>query len=192
MRNQFLLVCGIAMSTAFAAAPAAAQVSVTPIGVDFASTAYTFTFGQSTFTFTGTGDPFGPLAISTGGTGQVNSFFGSPTTNFADRGTVTFGPDMQYSSFSTPTPIRFSNGDNLIGLSATSGGDTFFGFAFTTNSVLNSIGFATAPGATVTATTAITAAVPEPATWAMMLIGFGAMGVSMRRRRRTQNQLQAA
>ena len=27
-----------------------------------------------------------------------------------------------------------------------------------------------------------TAAVPEPATWAMMLIGFGAMGVAMRRR----------
>jgi hypothetical protein len=28
------------------------------------------------------------------------------------------------------------------------------------------------------------AAVPEPATWAMMLLGFGAIGVSMRRRRR--------
>ncbi|URD61539.1 PEPxxWA-CTERM sorting domain-containing protein [Sphingomonas sp. KRR8] len=28
-----------------------------------------------------------------------------------------------------------------------------------------------------------TAAVPEPATWALMLLGFGGMGVSMRRRR---------
>jgi hypothetical protein len=37
----------------------------------------------------------------------------------------------------------------------------------------------------------INGAVPEPSTWAMMLIGFGAMGVSLRRRR-TQSLLQAA
>lgn len=36
------------------------------------------------------------------------------------------------------------------------------------------------------------AAVPEPATWAMMLIGFGAVGVSLRRRRRGHDLLQAA
>ena len=30
----------------------------------------------------------------------------------------------------------------------------------------------------------VTGAVPEPATWAMMLIGFGAIGVSLRRRRK--------
>lgn len=32
---------------------------------------------------------------------------------------------------------------------------------------------------------AVTGAVPEPGTWAMMLIGFGAIGVGLRRRRRT-------
>lgn len=32
-------------------------------------------------------------------------------------------------------------------------------------------------------TLSVTAAVPEPGTWAMMLVGFGAMGVAMRRRR---------
>jgi hypothetical protein len=35
----------------------------------------------------------------------------------------------------------------------------------------------------------VTGAVPEPGTWAMMLIGFGGMGVAMRRRRRTGAQL---
>jgi hypothetical protein len=36
------------------------------------------------------------------------------------------------------------------------------------------------------------AAVPEPATWAMMLLGFGAVGGSIRRRRRAQGRLQLA
>nr|WP_314445848.1 cistern family PEP-CTERM protein [uncultured Sphingomonas sp.] len=38
----------------------------------------------------------------------------------------------------------------------------------------------------------ITTAVPEPGTWALMLIGFGAVGVSMRRRRRSSALLQMA
>ena len=31
----------------------------------------------------------------------------------------------------------------------------------------------------------MTAGVPEPATWAMMMMGFGLMGYSLRRRRAT-------
>lgn len=38
---------------------------------------------------------------------------------------------------------------------------------------------------------AVEGSVPEPATWAMMLIGFGAIGGSLRHRRRTQNLLRA-
>ena len=40
--------------------------------------------------------------------------------------------------------------------------------------------------------TANISAVPEPATWAMMLVGFGAMGVAMRRRRSTATLAQLA
>ena len=35
----------------------------------------------------------------------------------------------------------------------------------------------------------VTGSVPEPATWGMMLMGFGAMGVSLRRRRRTHDTI---
>lgn len=179
-----------ALALTFAAAPAAAQ-SITAIGVDFATTPYTYSIGGSTFTFSGTGNIFAPTAIATGGTGMVNTIFGSPTTYFVDRGTVTFGPGQQYGSFPTATPINFSNGDNFFGLSATLNGSTIYGFAYTTNTILNSVGFNLTPGATITATTAIPAAVPEPATWLMMLVGFGAVGAVMRRGRRT-NVLQTA
>ena len=39
---------------------------------------------------------------------------------------------------------------------------------------------------------AVTVAVPEPATWALMLIGFGGMGVALRRSRRLQPALARA
>ncbi len=41
-------------------------------------------------------------------------------------------------------------------------------------------------------TAAVTAAVPEPSSWAMMLVGFGAVGGAMRRRRRSHTLLQVA
>ncbi len=37
-----------------------------------------------------------------------------------------------------------------------------------------------------------TAAVPEPATWAMMLVGFGGIGLTLRRRRRNASMLKVA
>ena len=40
--------------------------------------------------------------------------------------------------------------------------------------------------------TANNGAVPEPSTWAMMLMGFGAIGVALRRRRSTNLALAAA
>jgi hypothetical protein len=55
------------------------------------------------------------------------------------------------------------------------GGDLFINFA--------GVGAQTGGTARINFTTAGMPAVPEPATWAMMLFGFGAVGVSMRRRR---------
>jgi hypothetical protein len=38
----------------------------------------------------------------------------------------------------------------------------------------------------------ITGAIPEPSTWAMLIVGFGAVGVGMRASRRRQTALAAA
>jgi hypothetical protein len=67
-------------------------------------------------------------------------------------------------------------------------GDLFTGPAsnptFNTGTFNLSGGFTAGP-ATLTITRADAGAVPEPGTWAMMLLGFGGMGVAMRRRRRS-------
>lgn len=175
----------------FGAAPASAAVVLTPINQNIQNQPFEFcvTAGNCfTFTaqpFTGFGEILG---IRTTGTAAVSSFFGQPSTSFTNRGTVQFGPDQfgAFASFPDTTFARFSNGENFLGLRVTSGGQDFFGFAFTTNQTLNGIGFETSPGTTITATRnfAAVGAVPEPSTWAMMLLGFAAVGMSMRGGRR--------
>ena len=69
-------------------------------------------------------------------------------------------------------------------MTLTSGGST--GFPLTINgwTFENSGGAITVPGAT--------AGVPEPATWALMILGFGAMGATMRRTRATTTRVRYA
>lgn len=93
--------------------------------------------------------------------------------------------------------------DFLIPVDATVSGN---GFGFLTFDTVNTLddgiysvvdifnGGATAgtlstAGAITQFTSSQAAAVPEPATWAMMLVGFGAVGLSMRRRRRSSELL---
>jgi hypothetical protein len=66
--------------------------------------------------------------------------------------------------------FRRTLGDSVSAFAPTPGGDT--------NDYAGSISFSAA-------------AVPEPGTWAMMLLGFGAVGYSMRRRRTTHRLAQA-
>lgn len=190
------LALSVAVCPIFAlAAPVAhAAPIITSVGADLSSSPFTFNAAGSSFTFGFNGDFFGagPVTIATADGGQVNTIFGQPTTYFVDRGLVSFGPSMQYAAFSNATPIRFTNGDNFIGLrAAANDGSAFYGFAFTTNNILNSFGFETVANTAITATTAVPA-IPEPTTWAMMLIGFGAAGYAIRRGRKPKVQVSYA
>jgi hypothetical protein len=74
--------------------------------------------------------------------------------------------------------FNLGNGENFFGIQAT-GTDTISSIAFDTNGIgvvdLRQLRIG-----------GVAAAVPEPATWALMLIGFGAAGFAMRRSRKQQ------
>ena len=130
-----------------------------------------------------------PNAFNTTGTSLDNNQGGTPILSFTFAqpvGAFAFnfgGSDMVWtlSAFSGATlietlqisPTLGSNNKDYFGLSGSNitsatlvgGGDWVFVDNFTFNS-------------------AVAAAVPEPATWAMMLFGFGAVGFSMRSARR--------
>jgi PEP-CTERM motif len=130
-------------------------------------------FADSLFyEFVGNGTARGPILNSTGG---------YVLRTLADYGDT-------YSATAFISAFGVGNG-NCPSTSSVSGATNCANFsALADNLVL------TTTGATrsVNFAASVTGAVPEPATWAMMLFGFGAMGVSVRRQRRTNNLLQAA
>lgn len=174
----------LAIAVGFTALPAQAEVIITPVNQDISSTPSSFSFMGGTFTFDTAGGFPKFLNVQTSGGAAVRTVFGQPSTDFTDRGVAFYDENTLggFASFSTPTSAGFTNGENFLGLRVTSGGQDFFGFAFTTNTVFNSFGFETTPGVGILATRDIPVAVPEPATWAMLILGFGAVGFGMRRR----------
>jgi hypothetical protein len=78
----------------------------------------------------------------------------------------TFGPSN--------LPRLEGNGQNFFNITGTDG-STFGGFRITLTP--------TGAGVAALQNVRVTSAIPEPTTWAMMLIGFGAVGYSMRRRK---------
>lgn len=108
-------------------------------------------------------------------------------------GGATFN-DLEFNLFGgTATSVSFSLVDNMGEVfnftQALTNGENFFGFQGIDGQTIASASF-TAIGGTIGDVRQIrlnpavaVSAVPEPATWAMMLLGFGGIGASMRRRR---------
>ncbi len=89
-----------------------------------------------------------------------------------------------YSSLYSNTLVGAQNSSiAFAGLSTTLAAGDHLEFVVNRRSAFNTDG--TGLQATIT-TNAIQSAVPEPATWAMMLLGFGVIGSALRRRRTTK------
>lgn len=193
MRNRLLVLLGACSIVGLAAPASAALVGVS--NVNLADQPFTFGFSGGNFTFSY--EPIGtfdvdPIVLQTSGTAATTSFGGflgiplTPSTFFT-RANVTIGPDTfpGFASFETPTAIPFSLVEGDLGLRVTVGDDDFFGYARLGGSVIQSIAFETTANTPITAGSFVVAAVPEPATWAMMTGGIGLLGGLARRRRAT-------
>jgi len=199
--KKLTLALAAMMTLAFTAAPAAAQLANFTIetglvgdlegspttatitgGIDYGTFFASSAGGSSAVTgfnvlVNGTGNNFNEANFSPFA-GGVNAVL---TLDTAQTGTLNF-----FSSFQANALFSFA----LSGLFTADGQGALPGGGITVSnasSIANTTINAGSPG-----TLAVTAAVPEPATWAMMLMGFGAMGVSLRRRRKLTSIAQLA
>ncbi len=127
---------------------------------------------------------FDPVLVQTTGTGAVTAFGGflgiplQPSTFFT-RANVLVNANIfpGFASFPDATRIPGSLVASDLGLRVSIGGQDFFGYArFAGQNI--TVAFNDIAGAGINA-----GVVPEPASWAMMIIGFGAIGAAARTRR---------
>jgi hypothetical protein len=107
---------------------------------------------------------------------ELNLFNGGGTT-----GTASF-------TLTDNTGQTFNFNDLALGT-----GENFFGFVGVGGETISNVAFTTTAGIADVRQIRLDetiGGVPEPATWAMMLLGFGAVGFGMRRSRRRQFLLQ--
>jgi hypothetical protein len=200
-RAVITAVAGIGL--AIAAAPAHAAIVVCAQGSSCVSDTTNVKLGDFTnaATVTGTVGVGGPLVTFASTQGNLSTHPGAATVFAADGSLLTNLTFTILTGF-TAAEFNLENGDpsSFLVTLTDSGGDTFSqtltklngsnifnivapaGTTYTSGTFTSSGGgFADLKQLRVTLATA---AVPEPATWAMILLGFGGIAISLRRRRR--------
>ncbi|MBU1377812.1 MAG: PEPxxWA-CTERM sorting domain-containing protein [Alphaproteobacteria bacterium] len=169
------------------AAPALAAVTFVPVNIDVSIAPFTYDFGGgSALTFDNNTSGFASeLGVQTTGSAQVFSVFGTPSLfqPFAE----TLFPSQQlgaFASFATSTPVNFSLSSGSIGFKFTLADGDHFGIAQTDGSLIGALYIQGTPGADIDLGSPSGGAVPEPSTWALLIVGFGLTGGVLRRGRR--------
>jgi hypothetical protein len=188
----------------------AAALAASALTATSASAAFDVPAGPANFSvvtgISGGGVPGSPATLS--GIVDYSALINGASTTVTGFNVAINGTD--YADFANGVTALFSTSDGSNGtLAFTSGASTIFAFnlsglysannagalpsggmtvstatSFNYGSGNNPITINAGSEGTLTFTSAAVAAVPEPATWGMMLLGFGMMGASMRYRRR--------
>lgn len=163
-------------TTAGALAFAAAPASAADFTFDFSGTGFFGGALNGTGTLTTNGTSFvNPINGYTAQTitGITGTFNGSAITGLSG----VFGANNLYYL----TEPFFVDGNGL-GFTTTAGISANLFITNDTSYRVNTQGAGLLTGLVTASSAAATAAVPEPATWGMMILGFGLMGYAMRRR----------
>lgn len=123
-------------------------------------------------------------------TSNPNDTLGLTSLNFSLAGGTTFN-NLEFNLFGGSGSAAFAITDNegqVFNFSQALGnGENFFGFVGIDGQTIRSVSITTAGGIQdirqIRLDQSVAAAVPEPGTWALMLLGFGGIGASLRRRR---------
>jgi hypothetical protein len=157
------------------------------------------TIGSVSFATPGSG-----LFIGNFGNGTGNSICATQTGAFCDA-TLNLSFASAITGFSFLYAGVDTSGASIgVVLNFTGGGSTALSFTpIASNAVIDLTSFTNVVGASITTTDPAglnydnftfveTGAVPEPATWAMLILGFGVLGNTMRRRSRGMTRSKAA
>lgn len=186
--------------------PASATiVGFTPDAL-FGTKGYTVTLlDGSTYTFSAipvnSGDSLyraAALATTGSATAYGGGFIGGADYTSYSAGSATpannFGGD--FISAATARPIDYSLADTFVALRFGTGSSVYYGYAEVAGSTLVSFAYNDVAGGSITTGQAITgafpSAVPEPAAWATMMVGLGAIGFVLRRRAKTRTAITLA
>jgi hypothetical protein len=192
----FIAATGVALGLTV---PASATIVGYAPGIDFgASGPYTVSlFDGSSYTFSALVlDPsdtkYRTAALATTGnaTAYGGGFIGGGNayTSYS-AGSATPGNNFGGDFITAPTarPIDYSLTDTYVALRFGAGPSIHYGYAEIAGTTLLRFAYNNIAGGSITTGDAITrapAAVPEPASWAMMLGGFGMIGGALRSRRK--------